>query len=138
MKHTLIAGLIAGAALSLAPAAAASPVPGQPNCDRIPWGFLGSQVRAICDGPIKADGSWERGRVIATPAHYVPITTTCSGSSFSTFCTSYGGYFVPFAVNDNETYTVTPETVLPDEPGHLGGAPPAAPSSDGIQHDTIA
>lgn len=138
MKRTIIAGIIAGAALALAPAANANPVPGMPNCDRVPWGFLGSQVRAICDTPIRADGSWDRTRVVVTPAHTTPLMTSCSGGSYSMFCSTYGGQFVPLTVTDNETYPVTADTVLPDEPGHLGGgsAGPTAPTSDGINHDT--
>jgi hypothetical protein len=87
-----------------------------------PWGFLGSQQRGLCDGPIRADGSWVRHRVIAQAAHYVPVTgtTNCFGTSFIS-CSSYssGGYFAPYREFDNEFYVVTPETVLQDEPGHI-------------------
>jgi hypothetical protein len=128
MNRTILAaGITVAAALSLAPTAGASPVPGQPNCDRVPWGFLGYQVRAICDGPIQPDGSWERARVTAIPAHYSPATSSCSGGGYSTYCTYYPGGYVDTQILDNETYIVTPETVLPDEPGHLGGG--AAPTS---------
>lgn len=133
MKRTIIASLLAGTALALAPAAAANPVPDMPNCDRAVWGFLGSQVRLICDTPVRADGSWDRSRVVATPAHTTPQMFSCSGGAYTSFCTSYGGQFVPLTIQDNETYRVTADTVLPDEPGHLGGP---APSSDGINHDT--
>lgn len=123
-------GLAIAAALSSAAMPAAHADPGVPaNCQLIPWGFFGSKQRAICDGAVASDGSWVRRRVVATPEHYVPMTTSCYGSSYVS-CTTYGGYVVPFTVNDDETYTVTADTVLPDEPGHLGG------STDGIRHDT--
>lgn len=95
----------------------ADPIP--PNCVVQPWGFLGSQQRGLCDGPVRPDGSWMRHRIIATPAHQVPMTTSCYGTYYVS-CRSYGGYFQPYTESDNETYPVTPDTVLPDEPGHLG------------------
>jgi hypothetical protein len=55
-----------------------------------------------------------------TPAHTTPIRTSCSGGRYYSSCTTYGGDFVPFTINDQQTYPVTPDTVLPDEPGHLG------------------
>src|SRR4051812_13743955 len=39
-------------------------------CKTEPWGFLGSQRRTLCDGPISSDGSWSRERTIWAPAHY--------------------------------------------------------------------
>jgi hypothetical protein len=42
------------------------------GCEFIRWGFLGGQVRAICDGPKRADGSWQRGRLFEVPAHTLP------------------------------------------------------------------
>lgn len=95
----------------------ADPLP--QGCIRQPWGFLGSQVRAICDGPIRSDGSWVRGRIIATPAHYVPLSCYTSGGSYSSFTNCYGGYHVDYSEQDHEVYIVTPDTVLPDEPGHI-------------------
>ncbi len=32
----------------------------------------------------------------------------------------FGGYWVNERLISNETYPVRPDTVLPDEPGHLG------------------
>lgn len=87
-----------------------------PRCQQIPWGFLWTQRRVICDGPIQMDGHWERGRVIYTPAHQVPMT--CYGSYV---VTCYGGYWVDKVINDATQYPVTNDTVLPDEPAHLGG-----------------
>lgn len=85
------------------------------NCQQVLWGFLGSQTRSICDGPIRADGSWMRSRVVFTPAHYVPIT--CSGYSY---ISCYGGYYQNYVETDNELYRVDPSNVLGDEPPHLG------------------
>ncbi|OBI95582.1 hypothetical protein [Mycobacterium sp. 1465703.0] len=122
-KTTIIAAisgaLVAGALAAAGPAHAAPDPSVGPNCDTVPWGFLFSQRRTICDGPVHADGSWDRKRSIWTPAHTVPITTNCYGSSYVT-CTTTGGQFVPFTINDQQIYPVTPENVLPDEPGHLG------------------
>ncbi|AXH46815.1 hypothetical protein SEA_ACOLYTE_72 [Mycobacterium phage Acolyte] len=108
-------------AFVLAPAAGAAPDPDLgPNCDTVPWGFLGSQQRTICDGPLRGDGSWDRKRSIWTPPHTTPIRTSCYGSGSYSSCSTTGGNFVPFTINDTVTYPVTPDTVLPDEPGHLG------------------
>lgn len=103
-------------ALPLAPAGA-DPIP--PNCQQVPWGFLGSQRRAICDGPIRPDGSWMRRRVEGVPAHYQNASSSCSGGAYYSNCTYYPGGWVAEYDTDDETYVVTPDTVLPDEPGHL-------------------
>lgn len=92
-----------------------------PNCDTVLWGFLGSQRRTVCDGPLRADGSWQRARVIWTPAHEVPLSCFTSGGTYFSSTSCSGGYFVNETVNDTDKYPVTPDTVLPDEPGHLGG-----------------
>lgn len=110
------AGLAAAVLSDQAPAAHADP--GYPQCQTVPWGFLGSQRRTICDSSI-INGTWQRARVVWSPAHYVPMTTNCSGTRYVT-CNSYGGYYAPYAETDNEVYPVTADTVLPDEPGHLG------------------
>lgn len=94
----------------------APPASAKPGCDSVPWGFFASQVRTLCDGPMRPDGSWSRARVIWVPAHQVPFT--CSYGRYSSSCT--GGYFVDDSVVSAEEYPVTPETVLPDEPGYLG------------------
>ena len=93
-----------------------------PGCKTEPFGFLGSQRRTLCDGPISSDGSWSRERTIWAPAHYsTPIcTSTGRSSSYSSYANCFGGYMVPERLISNETYPVRPETVLPDEPGHLG------------------
>lgn len=109
-----IGGCVAGAGLAIvAPDARADTGIG---CKTELWGFLGSSRRTICDGPVRADGSWERVRVFWTPAHQVPLT--CYGTYF---ITCNGGYFVSERVNSTERYFVTQATVLPDEPAHLVG-----------------
>lgn len=87
----------------------------EPGCESIRWGFLGSQTRTICDGPMMADGSWIRYRMIWIPAHQVPFRTSCGTYS----CTTSGGYWADEQVFSKEKYPVRPETVLPDEPGWL-------------------
>lgn len=89
------------------------------GCETVPWGFLGSSQRSVCDGALRADGSWLRAREFWTPAHNVPLTTYCSGGIYYSSCSTSGGYFQPRTSKGVETYVVTPDTVLPDEPGHL-------------------
>lgn len=108
------------AALTASTLAAAPMAVASPGCESIKWGFLGSQTRVICDGPIRSDGSWMRERVIGVPAHYVNASSSCSHSSYSSNCTFYPGGWVDDRIQSDETYLVTPDTVLPDEPGHLG------------------
>ncbi|QBP29758.1 hypothetical protein SEA_TYPHA_103 [Mycobacterium phage Typha] len=111
MKRKMItAALIAAAAIPLVPAPTASADPG---CRTDLWGFLASQRRLICDGPIQPDGSWKRVRVIYTPAHRVPVS--CGRYS------CWGGYWVDQSIWSQESYPVRPETVLPDEPPHIDG-----------------
>ena len=86
------------------------------GCQTVPWGFLGSQKRTICDAPLRADGSWDRTRTIWWPSYWV--RGWCSGSYVYMSCTP--GYWMPPGGNQ-ETYPVTADTVLPDEPGHLSG-----------------
>ena len=93
-----------------------------PACKTEPFGLLGSQRRTLCDGPISSDGSWSRERTIWAPGHYsTPICTSRGGSfSYSSYSSCYGGYMVNERLISNETYPVRPDTVLLDEPGHLG------------------
>jgi hypothetical protein len=98
-----------------APAAAPAPAA---NCKTDVWGPLGLWRRTLCDSPIAHDGSWSRTRTIWSPAHYT--SGTCYGGSDdwrSAICDS--GRFVEQREISNDTYPVRPETVLPDEPGHL-------------------
>jgi hypothetical protein len=109
----LVAALgLTGVAVMAAPSAHAYPSIG---CETVHWGFLGSQLRTICDGPRQPDGSWERARIVWVPAHYVPFS--CSSSTYSSSCS--GGYNVGDTYTAKESYVVTPDTVLPDEPGWL-------------------
>lgn len=90
-------------------------------CKTDPFGPLGQWRRTLCDGPVAADGSWSRERTIWVPAHYsMPICTSRSSSSYSSYNDCYGGYMVNERLISNETYPVRPDTVLPDEPGHQG------------------
>ncbi len=88
------------------------------NCKTDPWGFLGSQRRTFCDGPISHDGSWSRDRTIWVPAHrQLPICISSGGRYHSSTC--YVGDWIDQHEVSRETYPVRPETVLSDEPGHL-------------------
>src|SRR5947209_5417895 len=104
MRTTITAATVALAALipwlSVTLAAPASAIP--PNCQAVPWGFLGSQVRAICDGPIQPDGSWMRHRVQGVPAHYEYPSSSCSGGSYYSNCTYYPGGEIAESNSDNE------------------------------------
>ncbi|MCC9182597.1 CDGP domain-containing protein [Mycolicibacterium mageritense] len=101
--------VLAGTGIVYAAQADAEPGIG---CQTVLWGFLGSQRRTICDGPIRPDGSWTRERTVWWPERWVPVQ--CSRYS------CWGGYWQD-AGGNRETYPVTPATVLPDEPGHLVG-----------------
>lgn len=88
------------------------------NCRTEPFGILGSQRRTLCDGPVAKDGSWTRERTIWTPAHRTPdFCNYNSDRRGISYCT--GGRWVDQTLISNETYPVRPETVLPDEPGHV-------------------
>lgn len=116
----LMAAAAAGAVLAGTGLAFAREVDAQPagvGCQTDLWGFLGSQRRTLCDGPVGADGSWQRLRIVWTPAHTTPVT--CYGR-YAVTC--YGGDYVGERVNSQEQYPVTPGTVLADEPQHLVGA----------------
>lgn len=104
--------LLFGGALYFASDSKADPGIG---CETIRWGFLGSQLRTICDGPRNADGSWNRARRIWTPAGYVPFRTYCSSYS----CSSSGGYYRAESTQQFELYLVFDSNVLPDEPAWL-------------------
>ena len=126
MAGVLVAAAFAATAAGFAATAHADigpQVPMTANCKTGPWGFLGSQRRTVCDGPVSSDGGWSRHRTIWAPAHYsTPICTSrSSGSSYSSSYTDCSaGYFVNERLISDETYPVRPDTVLPDEPGHLG------------------
>jgi hypothetical protein len=89
-------------------------------CKTEPFGFLGSQRRTLCDRPISSGGSWSRERTIWIPAHRTSLSCSTSGAGWhSSYSSCSGGHFVPERLISNETYPVRPDTVLPDEPGHL-------------------
>ncbi|MDG4663705.1 hypothetical protein [Mycobacterium sp. 236(2023)] len=94
------------------------------NCfsDEVRRGIFGLTflTRTMCDGPILPDGSWMRHRVIGIPAHYRNARSTCTGGSYSSTCTYYEAGWVEDDVWEDDWYPVRPETVLPDEPGHIG------------------
>lgn len=85
------------------------------GCETIRWGFLGSQLRTICDTPRYPDGHWDRQRIIWTPSHFVP--TTCYSGTWYANCS--GGYRVGDTLQAKEAYPVNDGNVLPDEPGWL-------------------
>jgi hypothetical protein len=130
MAGALLAAAITATAVGFAAAShaddaapdVASPALGNANCKTEGWGFLGAQRRTLCDGPINSDGSWSRERTFWVPAHEVSsLCTSYGGSSSSSirYSTCSGGYFVPQHVVSTEIYSVRPDTVLSDEPGHL-------------------
>jgi hypothetical protein len=123
---TLVAAGALAAAIGMAAPAKADPVP--PNCEKHPWGFLGlTKVRFICDDPIRPDGSWMRRRIIGIPAHYEPPSSDCTSGSYSSHCTFWPGGWVDAQIDDDETYPVRSDTVLPDAPGHMPDPAPAPP-----------
>ncbi|WP_131815826.1 CDGP domain-containing protein [Mycobacteroides franklinii] len=120
-------GMVFSAAAIQAPAANAD---NPPNCEQVPWGFLGSLKREICDQPIRKDGSWTRRKVIGIPAHYRNPSSSCYSSGYwgTTDCTYYPGGQVPDRVDSDETYDLRADTVPTDEPGHMPDPAPAPPA----------
>lgn len=91
-----------------------------PNgCETIRWGFLGSERRTVCDGPVQPDGTWQRTRTFWTPAYRVPAQCSTYGGLYYANTTCYPARLVSERLIGTETYPVTNQTVLPDEPGHL-------------------
>jgi hypothetical protein len=117
-----LGAIVAAASLAIVvPKANAEPVSG---CQVDLWGFLASQRRTICDGPLNPDGSWNRARIVWVPAHNVPFRTYCSGGVYYSSCSTSGGYFVPYSEVSSEVYPVNdtdgaPNNHLGDEPPHL-------------------
>ena len=100
--------------------AAGSAKADSPGCvtDRGIWLFHGT-ARTLCDGPVLPDGSWHRWREFWTPAHQVPMSCYTSGSRYYATTNCTGGYWQERTSNGVEDYPVFPDTVLPDEPGHI-------------------
>jgi hypothetical protein len=112
MKIAVVAAVAAVTSAAWTPVANADVHPG---CQNDRWGFLGTQTRSICDGPLQADGSWVRFRMVWVPAHQVPISTYCSSYS----CSTSGGYWQDEQVFEKVKYPVTPDTVVAGEPAWL-------------------
>jgi hypothetical protein len=112
------AALVVGAAAALnTPTARADDL----GCESQFWmlGLRGT-TRTICDGPIQADGTWMRSRTFYAPAYISAGFSSCYGGLYYSNCT----YTPPIEVAEldkREVYPVTAATVLPDEPGHIGG-----------------
>jgi hypothetical protein len=113
------AAILIGACIGLSARANAT----EPNCQSVPWGFLGSQERLICDDPIQPDGSWMRHRIVGHGSYWTNPSSSCSGGYYYSHCSYDPGGFVPEYHQSDEWYPVRPDTVLPDEPGHLGFTP---------------
>lgn len=110
MKNVRIALATVLTAVALAVPATSNAEPGM-GCERINWGPFGWQYRTICDLPKRPDGSWMRARRVWTPAKTIaPYCNyyTCSGRQY------FAENTVAF-----ETYPVTDQSILPDEPGWL-------------------
>jgi hypothetical protein len=97
------------------------------GCEEIVWGTFNNQQRQICDGPLAADGSWMRHRVIGIPAGYRQSTSQCYGggivSGFSVGwqnCVNTPGGLYAQVTLSNDTYRVYPDAVPFGEPGYLG------------------
>lgn len=112
----LLAAVIIGASIGFSARASALPA----GCISQPWWrgeALRQTTRFICDGPILPDGSWMRARQFYAPAYYVPYR--CSWSYYGGSCG--GDYWVGVFDTGVEVYPVRPDTLLPDEPGHVDG-----------------
>lgn len=111
IKHLAVkaASVLLLAPLFAAPAQAA-PVGDGCVSDFWMWQGLRSASRMICDGYRAADGSWERRRGFFDDSYWVRMT--CSRYSCS------GGYWMP-ELRVIESYRVTDDNVLPDEPGYI-------------------
>jgi hypothetical protein len=111
----LVMAATAAATLAGGLAAPANANPAGMGCESTHWGFLGFQLRTICDGPRQPDGSWMRYRVVWVPAHYVAASSYCGTYS----CSYSAGGYVDDTIYAKENYVVFDSNVLPDEPGWL-------------------
>ncbi|TDZ95353.1 hypothetical protein [Mycobacteroides salmoniphilum] len=130
IRHVRCARLLLGLGIALGAATIPSPTANAdnpPNCEQVPWGFLGSLKREICDQPLRKDGSWIRRKVIGVPAHYRNPSSSCSRTYYGSDCTYYPGGQVPDRVDSDETYELRADTVPADEPGHMPDPAPAPP-----------
>ena len=117
MKKIIIGGLaVLAIGLGMAPAANADPFGvSRHGLREDPLGLPGLPATQHRDGPVQADGSWMRYRVIWAPAHHVAASSYCGTYS----CSYSGGYDVDESIVAKESYVVFPSNVLPDEPGWL-------------------
>ena len=119
MRVDLVRGAVVvavGSVIGLAPPAA-----GDASGTYIPYGLTDRCVsdyflygtrgttRYLCDEPLQADGSWERCRSFFSPEKY-------RAGSIDGQDGNPGGEGSLPELNIHECYTVTPDTVLPDEP----------------------
>lgn len=115
----IIAAIAAGMFIIAAVLCAAPASADEPGCERVPILGLNPQIRSICDGPIQPDGWWARARKFSSPEF---VHSSCGGVYYQ------GGNCPPWLDQDVipaddgqvETYIVTPDTIPPGEPGHLG------------------
>jgi hypothetical protein len=107
-KLAALAGLLIGLGILLPPTAQAD----VPGCTSQFWMYnLRAATRIICDGPIEADGSWQRGRAFVAPSF---IRTFCYGY-YSTICDTR---LIP-ELDVRDFYRVTPGTIPAGEPGWI-------------------
>lgn len=102
------------AALTIAGGVVAAPAQADYNvgCQKSLFLYgLRMTTRTICDGPIFPDGSWKRLRNFYSPQYWK------SGYCGTYYCSP--GYWVAEFDRTDGPYPVTPDTVLPDEPGHI-------------------
>ena len=88
-------------------------------------------IGGLAAGALALGGSWMRERIIGIPAHYEPASSDGSSGSYYSHCTYSPGGWVDAQIDDDETYSVRPDTVLPDEPGHMPNPAPAAAPQGG-------
>lgn len=115
MKKALAVISLAATSFIAPPVSNAGPIGNGCVSDFWMWRGLRSAERIICDGPRAADGSWQRRRGFFDDEYYVPFQ--CGRYS------CWGGYWVD-ELKVIESYRVTDETVLHDEPGFIESAEP--------------
>jgi hypothetical protein len=92
-----------------------------PGCEHQFWMVgLRATTRVICDGPMQADGSWQRARGFYAPAYVTNSYSTCYNTGYFVNCTHTPPVEVA-AFDQREVYTATAGTVPPDEPGYITG-----------------
>ena len=113
-KYLIVAGIVAALAYP-APAHADEPVVG---CESGPVFGLNPGIRKICDGPIRADGTWARWRQFIT---LDKTRSSCGGIYYpGGQCPPWVSHdFIPGGIGTPEVYWLTVDTVPPGEPGHL-------------------